>query len=83
MIRVLHSIVLLSLLGCASTTPTIETRVPVPVPCVVPVVQKPSYAIDSLPTDADLFSMVRALIASFEQQAAYAELLEAAVASCQ
>ncbi len=81
--RAASSLALLCLLGCASTTPaTIETSVAVPVPCVVPAVQKPAYAFDSVPADADLFVMVRALLATIEQMDAYEQRLEAALASC-
>ena len=73
----------LPLAGCGSTVVRTErVEVPVPVPCVVPVIERPAWAMDALPVDAGLYETVRAALVEIEQRRAYEARLEAAVAGC-
>jgi len=71
---------LLALTGCSTMTRTVE--VPVPVPCRVPDIQRPTFAIDSIPEDADVFVMIRGLWATVEQWEAYEMQMRAAIDAC-
>jgi hypothetical protein len=70
----------LSIAGCAGRVAQIE--VPVAVPCKVPDVPKPAFAIDTIPPDADIFTVVRALWATMEQHEAYEIQMQAAIDAC-
>ncbi len=83
-------LLLLALLiaGCASTTPpspTVPQRVeiPVPVPCKIPQIEKPSFAVDGLPIGSDIWDQMSALRAERKQRQGYEVKLEAAIKSCQ
>lgn len=75
---------ILATAGCASfaSVRTGEVEVPIAVPCRVPDVARPVFAIDTLPADADVFAVARALWASIEEYEAYDIELEAAIAAC-
>jgi len=77
----------LLLAGCASQTPLPTTpkqvEIPVPVPCKVPQIEKPSFAVDGLPIGSDIWDQMSALRAERKQRQGYELKLEAAVKSCQ
>ena len=79
-LAVLWVVFLLSLAGCAARTVTVE--VPVPVACKVPEVSTPAYAIDGVPENADIFTIVRALWATIEQHEAHEIETQAAIDAC-
>lgn len=76
-------LLLLLLAGCASQTPPKTVEVPVPVPCKVPQIEKPSFAVDGLPIGANIWDQMLALRAERKQRQGYELKLEAAVQSCQ
>ena len=81
------SLILPALLtGCAgapvAATPPVEVSIPVSVPCRVPAVQRPAFAVDALPLGAAIDSQMRALRAERHQRRAYEAELEAAVEVC-
>jgi len=78
----LYVFVLLSLSGCAMFARTNIVEVPVPVPCIVPDIPRPAFAIDGVSPEADLFVVARALWATVEQWEAYEIQLQAAIAAC-
>ncbi|MGO4815243.1 hypothetical protein AB4156_37655 [Cupriavidus sp. 2MCAB6] len=75
------------LAGCAGApqviTQTKTVEVPVAVPCKVPQVARPAWALDQVDPDADVFTKGRAALVEVRQRAAYEVRLEAAVAACQ
>lgn len=74
----------LSLSGCASfsSVHTGSVEVPVAVPCRVPEIPRPAFAIDGVPVDSDVFVSSRALWASIEAWEAYETELQASIAAC-
>ena len=78
----------LTLAGCATTRPpetiikTVEVPVPVPVPCVAGPVQRPAFAVDSLPLGSSVDRQMRALRAERKQRIGYEKELEAALSNC-
>ena len=75
----------LVLSGCAGTGPVVpvEVQVPVAVPCRIPDIERPSFAVDVLPVDADVWDMMAALRAERRQRMGYELQLEAALMACQ
>lgn len=74
---------LLLLAGCAApTTPPVELRVPIPVPCQAPPVETPRFATADLRPDDGLQTKVRALLAERQQHLAYENRLRAALDAC-
>ncbi|HEF4743285.1 TPA: hypothetical protein SAO08_003137 [Burkholderia multivorans] len=78
-----------ALAGCGSAPVTqapapVVTTVykPVPVPCDAPVVEKPSFAFDSLALGADIYTQTATLLADRAQRIGYEGKLEAANAAC-
>lgn len=76
-------LLLLLLAGCASQTPPKTVEVPVPVPCKVPQIEKPSFAVDGLPIGANIWDQMLALRAERKQRQGYELKLEATIQSCQ
>ncbi|WP_296276547.1 hypothetical protein [Pseudomonas sp. UBA7530] len=78
----------LLLAGCAGqvTDPpepvVVRVEVPVQVPCRTERVQRPAFAVDSLPIGASIAEQMRALRAERLQRKGYEKRLEAAVAAC-
>jgi hypothetical protein len=88
--RKVFALVLLALAGCANKQPApapepqiVRVQVPVAVPCKITPVQKPAFAVDSLPLGAAIDVQMRALRAERQQRKGYEERLEAAVQACQ
>jgi hypothetical protein len=76
---------LVSLAGCASTkkiAEPVEVKVPVPVPCKVPDIQRPVFAVESLDVNADIWDMMSALRAERHQRRGYEMQLEASINAC-
>jgi len=67
--------------GCAPITSNV-VRVPVPVPCEIPDVPVPALPIDAVASDADLFTIDRALWASLERLEAYVAQLRTMLDGC-
>ena len=61
----------------------VEVKVPVAVPCKIAPVQRPAFAVDSLPLGAPIDQQMRALRAERKQRQGYEARLEAAVQACQ
>lgn len=59
-----------------------EVQVPVPVPCRVTVPPEPVWATSTLPADAGIFAMVKALLAERAQRQGYEAQLRAAADAC-
>lgn len=78
------AVALLVLSGCATTQPgdPITVRVPVPVPCDPPAVQRPAMPVDSLAPGSDVFQVARAHWAEREIREGYETQLRAAVDGC-
>lgn len=68
--------------GCSLPARTITQQVPVPVPCEVPDIPRPSLPIDSVPESANIFVVDRALWASLEIIEGYVGQLRAAAEGC-
>lgn len=74
--------------GCAAhvadqTEPTVvRVEVPVQIPCKTERVQRPAFAVDSLPVGAPIDQQMRALRAERRQRQGYETRLEAAVEAC-
>lgn len=74
------------LAGCGTQPVAVRTErveVPIPVPCRIAPIERPTWALDALPADADLFQRVQAMAVEIEQRRAYIERLESAVRACQ
>lgn len=71
------------LTGCASSPPTTQTvEVPVYVPCVAELPQRPAFEFDKLSADASDGSKVMALARDWLRARIYEGKLEAVVAGC-
>ncbi len=77
------------LAGCAGQVAdqpepqVVRVEVPIQVPCRTERVQKPAFAVDSLPISAPIDKQMRALRAERKQRQAYELRLEAAIEACQ
>lgn len=75
------------LAGCASTpeviTQTRTVEIPVGVPCRVPVIERPAWALDQVDPAADVYTKGQAALVELEQRRAYEEKQQAAIAACQ
>jgi hypothetical protein len=83
---ILAVIVSFCLVGCATTTPAVqpvEVKVPVAVPCKVPMPERPAFAVDGLPLGSGIWDQMKALRAERWQRQGYETELEAAVKACQ
>ena len=78
---------LLLLAACASSSPVLQpptvVELPVAVPCRVVAPAIPAWPMDSLASNADIFSQAKTLLAEIEARIAYEIELEAAVRACQ
>lgn len=77
----------LSLIGCATTEPVINTviqevKVPVAVPCSVAIPVKPEYNFDKVTVDKDIYKKTQAILADRKLRQGYEVELEAALNSC-
>jgi len=78
----------LALVGCAGQVAEppepqlVRVEVPVQIPCRTERVQRPVFAVDSLPIGASIAEQMRALRADRLQRKGYEKRLEAAVAAC-
>jgi len=80
------AIVIFMLAGCETAPPIVETvtvEVPVPVPCRVPPIDRPPFAVDHVSPADDMVTINRALRAELEQRRGYEIKLEAGVKACQ
>lgn len=83
-IGILAAIFAFSLAGCAAPWPVVqEVKIPVPVPCKTPPIERPVFAVDTLPIGAEIWDQMRALRAERQQRIGYEIELEAAVSACQ
>lgn len=83
---ILAVIVSFCLGGCATTMPPVqpvEVKVPVTVPCKVPMPERPAFAVDGLPLGSGIWDQMKALRAERWQRQGYETELEAAVKACQ
>jgi hypothetical protein len=74
------------LAGCESAPPIVETVIvekPVPVPCRIPPIARPPFAVDRVSAADDMVTINRALRAELEQRRGYEIKLEAGVKACQ
>lgn len=71
--------------GCAfSKAPdVVRVEVPISVPCKMPLIQKPAFAVDALQYGSDIWAQMSALRAERLQRKAYEAELEAATKACQ
>lgn len=69
--------------GCATKQATVEVKVPVHVPCVKAVPERPAFAALTLPPDASEGEKVLALARDTLLHFKYEGQLEAVVAGCQ
>lgn len=89
LMAILWDLVIFSLflvLGCASDKPVVETVIvekPIPVPCRIPPIDKPAFAVDRVSPADDMVTINRALRAELEQRRGYELKLEAGVKACQ
>lgn len=77
----------LSLIGCATTEPVINTviqkvEVPVAMPCRAVVPPKPEYNFDKITSDQDIYKKTQAILADRKLRQGYEIELEAALNSC-
>lgn len=73
----------LLLAGCASAPPApVRVEVPVMVPCVGEVPQRPAYEFDKLPAAATDGEIILALARDWVRGRAYDGVLEAVIAGC-
>ncbi len=88
MTRVLVIVSTLMVAGCGgiNTTPPVaapqEVKIPVAVPCKVPDVTIPAFAVDALDLGAGVWDQMAALRAERLQRKAYEAELEAALGAC-
>lgn len=77
-------ILVLLLAGCAQPVriETVETKVPIMVPCVVKLPEEPKWASRELSGTSDIFTIVKTLWAELEQRAGYEAQVRAASAGC-
>lgn len=76
--------------GCATPPPQVvtvkepvEVKIPVPVPCVVSDIPKPSWAMDNPDLrSADVFALGLAALQELEQRRSYEVELEAVISAC-
>lgn len=87
--RKVFILALLALAGCSAkqTAPApepqvVRVEVPVAVPCKITPVQRPAFAVDSLPLGSAIDVQMRALRAERQQRLGYEALLRAAVQAC-
>jgi hypothetical protein len=80
--------IVLQLTGCGlfeprTITDTVIVEKPVPVPCRIPPIDRPPFAVDRASPADDMVTLNRAIRAELEQRRAYELLLEAGVKACQ
>lgn len=73
--------------GCGSSAPAIVTQtrtveVPVSVPCRVPQIEAPAWALDRVDPAADVYTKGRAALVEIQQRRGYESRLEAVAAAC-
>ena len=72
--------------GCETAPPIVETVIvekPVPVPCKIPPIEQPRFAVNHVSPADDMVTINRALRAELEQRRGYEIKLEAGVKACQ
>lgn len=80
----LAGIIAFTLAACAAPGPVVqEVKIPVPVPCKIPPIERPAFSVDTLPIGAGIWDQMRALRAERWQRIGYEVELEAAVQACQ
>jgi hypothetical protein len=70
------------LAGCATTERVVEVRVPVPIACQVAEPVRPHMDTDSVPMDADIDELARAMRAEIERREGYEGELRTALRAC-
>ncbi|MBK9497322.1 MAG: hypothetical protein IPO08_22940 [Xanthomonadales bacterium] len=81
----MKSILCLSLLLCScgfAPARVVEVRIPVPVPCEAPDVEKPVFEVDRLSLGAGIVEQMKALRIERKQRQGYEAELEAVVKGC-
>ncbi|MDE2099142.1 MAG: hypothetical protein KGL39_17945 [Patescibacteria group bacterium] len=76
---------LLSLCACGTQIPVykpVNVEVPVSVPCKIPAVQKPIFALAGVKTSDSIYDKTKAVLIEIEQHKAYEAQLEAAEKAC-
>ncbi|KAB8042540.1 hypothetical protein [Janthinobacterium aquaticum] len=80
---ILAVLLVVLLAGCASVPPApVHVEVPVVVPCIGEVPQRPVYEFDQLPASAADGEIILALARDWTRGRAYEGVLEAVVAGC-
>jgi len=70
--------------GCATSQPSIvKVDVPVYTPCVMPKIDVPDFAVDTLPLGSGIWDQMKSLRAERLQREAYESELTAAIQACQ
>ena len=78
---------ILFLAGCSTTGSTIVTRtvtveVPVVAKCAAPIPDRPTYELDRVSVNDDVYVKGRAALIEIQQRKAYEEKLQAAAKAC-
>ena len=68
--------------GSTQQIKTVTVQVPVQVPCRIPYVSRPEYALQRLGQGADYYDRVKAAFIEIEQRKGYEARLEAAAKAC-
>ena len=76
--------IVLALAACSVARPpaVVRVEVPIPVPCLTVIPEKPSFAVDELPLGAGIWKQMLALRADRIRRRAYEAELEAAINAC-
>ena len=87
-IRIIPLLALIALLAGCETAPRVVTETvivekPVPVPCRIPPIEQPRFAVNHVSPADDMVTINRALRAEIEQRRGYELRLEAGVKACQ
>jgi len=85
--KLILTLATLSLIGCATTEPVINTviqrvEVPIAVPCKAVVPTRPEYNFDKITVDQDIYKKTQAILADRKLRQGYEVELEAALNSC-
>ena len=88
LVAVFGFFVISQLAGCGLLEPktvidTVTIEKPVPVPCKIPPIDRPAFAVDRASAADDMVTLNRAIRAELEQRRGYEILLEAGVKACQ
>lgn len=82
MIRIIMITTAAALAGCTTTERLVEIRIPVPVACQVAEPARPLMDTDTVPLDAAVDVLARAMRAEIERREGYEGELRTALAAC-